>query len=63
MAGIFPVFIAMILGFMMWVYAWSEYGLAVSVGSLVVPIVAALFRRALLSTRNLFIVIYAARSW
>ena len=26
-AGIFPVFIAMIVGFMMWVYAWSEFGL------------------------------------
>ena len=33
-AGIFPVFIAMILGYMMWVYAWSEFGLPVSIGSL-----------------------------
>ena len=61
-ASIFPVFIAMILGFVMWVYAWSEYGLAVSVGSLVVPIVAAdparrLCPRAICSSR------YAARSW
>jgi hypothetical protein len=56
-AGIFPVFIAMILGFMMWVYAWSEYSLAVSVGALVVPIVAAVPAGRLLSTRNLFIVI------
>jgi hypothetical protein len=58
-AGIFPVFIAMIVGFMMWVYAWSEYSLAVSIGSLVVAIVAAVPVRRLLSTRNLFIAICA----
>ena len=58
-AGIFPVFIAMIVGFMMWVYAWSEFGLAVSIGSLVVAIVAAVPVRRLLSTRNLFIAICA----
>ena len=56
-AGIFPVFIAMIVGFMMWVYAWSEFGLPVSIGSLVVPIVAAVPARRLLSTRDLFIAI------
>jgi len=56
-AGIFPVFIAMIVGFMMWVYAWSEFSLAVSLGSLVVPIVAAVPARRLLSTRDLFIAI------
>jgi len=54
--SIFPVFIAMILGFVMWVFAWSEYGLLVSIGSLVVPIVAAIPARRL-STRNLFIAI------
>ena len=57
-AGIFPVFIAMILGYMRWVYAWSEYGLPVSVGSLVVPIAAAVSVRRV-STRNLFIAICA----
>ncbi len=56
-AAIFPVFIAMIVGFMMWVYAWSEFGLVVSVGSLVVPIAAAVPVRRLLSTRDLFIAI------
>ena len=56
-AGIFPVFIAMIVGFMMWVYAWSEFGLVVSIGSLVVPIAAAVPVRRLLSTRDLFIAI------
>ena len=58
-AGIFPVFLAMILGYMMWVYAWSEFGLPVSVGSLVVPIVAAVLVRRV-STRNLFIAICVA---
>jgi hypothetical protein len=58
-AGIFPVFLAMILGYMMWVYAWSEFGLPVSIGSLVVPIVAAVSVRRV-STRNLFFAICAA---
>ena len=57
--AIFPVFIAMILGFVMWVYAWSELGLVVSVGSLVVPIAASVAVRRLLSTRDLFIAICA----
>jgi hypothetical protein len=56
-AAIFPVFIAMIVGFMMWVYAWSEFGLTVSIGALVVPIAAAVAVRRLLSTRDLFITI------
>ncbi len=56
--AIFPVVIAMILGFVMWVYAWSEFGLAVSLGSLVVPVAAAVPARRLLSTRNLFIAIW-----
>jgi hypothetical protein len=60
-ACIFPVFIALILGFVMWVYAWSEFDLSVSIGSLVAPIVAVvLVRRSSVSTRNLFIAICAA---
>jgi hypothetical protein len=55
--AIFPVFIAMILGFMMWVYAWSEFSPAVSIGSLVVPIAAAVPVRRMLVTRDLFIAI------
>jgi hypothetical protein len=57
--AIFPVFIAMILGFVMWVYAWSEFGLEVSLGALVVPVAVAVATRRLLSTRNLFIAICA----
>jgi hypothetical protein len=55
-ASIFPVFIAMIVGFMMWVYAWSEFSPAVSIGSLVVPIAGVVTARRL-STRNMFIAI------
>lgn len=54
--AIFPVFIAGILGFVMWIFAWSEFGLPVSIGSLVVPVIAAVALRRL-STRNQFIAI------
>ena len=57
--AIFPVFIDMILGFVMWIYAWSEFGLAVSVGSLAVAVAAALTARRRLSTRDLFIAVCA----
>ncbi len=56
--AIFPVFISMIVGFVMWVYAWSEFGPVVSVGSLVVPIAAAILARRVLSTRDLFIAVW-----
>ena len=56
-ACIFPVFIATILGFIMSVYAWSEFGVPVGAGSLIVPIAAVLLIRESLSTRNLFIAI------
>ena len=56
-AAIFPVFIALILGFVMWVYAWSEFGLPVSIGSLLAPLAAAVAVRHRLSTRDLFFAI------
>jgi hypothetical protein len=59
-ASIFPVFIALILGFVMSVYAWSEFGAALGAGSLIVPLVAVVLIRGMLSTRNLFITICAA---
>jgi hypothetical protein len=59
-ASIFPVFIALILGFVMSVYAWSEFGAALGAGSLIVPLVAVVLIRGMLSTRNLFIAICAA---
>jgi hypothetical protein len=51
-ASIFPVFIAGILGFVMWVYAWSEYS--------VVPVVVVVLVGRSLTTRNLFIAICAS---
>ncbi len=60
LACIFPVFVALIVGFMMWVYAWSEYSAVVSAGSLIVPVVAVVLIRKLLSARDLFIAICAA---
>ena len=59
-ACIFPVFIACILGFMMSIYAWSEYGTPLGAGSLIVPLAAVVFIRKPLSTRTLFIVICGA---
>jgi hypothetical protein len=59
-ACIFPVFLALILGFVMSVYAWSEFGVPVGAGSLIVPLVAAVLIRRSLSVRNLFIAICAA---
>ncbi len=59
-ACIFPVFIAAILGFIMWVYAWSEFSAVVSAGSLIVPILVILLIRRWLSARDLFIAICAA---
>lgn len=40
LACIFPVFLAFILGFVMWVYAFSAFGLALSCGALVPPVIA-----------------------
>lgn len=59
-AAIFPVFIALILGFIMSVYAWSEYGPALGVGSLIVPLIAIMLIRRSLSVRDMFIALCAA---
>ena len=59
-ASIFPAFIALILGFVMGVFAWGEYGPLVSIGSLVPSLVAVQLIRGKLSTRNLFFAICGA---
>jgi hypothetical protein len=59
-ACIFPVFISLIVGFVMSIYAWSEFGAALGAGSLIVPLVAVVLIRGVLSVRNLFIAICAA---
>jgi drug/metabolite transporter (DMT)-like permease len=55
--AIFPVFVASILGFVMWVYAWSEFNVTVSAGAPIVAAVAVLLIRKSLSARDLFITI------
>ncbi|MEJ0017134.1 MAG: hypothetical protein WDN25_11330 [Acetobacteraceae bacterium] len=57
--SLFPVFIAIILGFVMWAYAWYEFAWPVTVFSLLLPLAVALPTRRL-STRNLFIATWAA---
>jgi hypothetical protein len=57
--AIFPVFIAAILGFVMWLFAWGQYDMPVSIGALIVPVVAVVAMRRW-STRNMFIAICAA---
>ena len=59
-AAIFPVFIALIMGFVMSVYAWSEYGVPMGVGTLVVPVVAIALVRKSLSIRSMFIALCGA---
>jgi hypothetical protein len=59
-ACIFPVFISLILGFVMSIYAWSEFGAPLGVGSLIAPLVAVVLIRRSLSTRTLFVAICAA---
>jgi hypothetical protein len=59
-ASIFPVFIALILGFIMSVYAWSEYGPVLGAASLLVPLIAIVLVRRSLSVRNMFLALCAA---
>jgi hypothetical protein len=59
-ACIFPGFLALVVGFFMFVFAWGEFGAAVCIGSLVVPFVAVRLLRTKLSTRGLFVAICGA---
>ena len=38
LACIFPVFVALIAGFIMWLYAYEQFGPALAVGALVLPL-------------------------
>lgn len=55
--AIFPVFIAAILGFVMWLFAYGQLDLWVSIGSLAVSVAVVLALRRL-STRDMFIAIW-----
>lgn len=59
-AAIFPVFIALIMGFVMSVYAWSEFGVPLGVGTLVVPSAAIVLIRGSMSVKNMFLALCAA---
>jgi hypothetical protein len=59
-ACIFPAFLALIVGFFMFVFAWAQFGAAVCIGSLVVSFAAVRLLRGRLSTRGLFVVICGA---
>ena len=60
LASIIPVFFSAVIGIILWVYAWSEFGVLVSVGALLLAwaVVTAFGRKA--STRTLFVLIYVA---
>jgi len=62
LASIMPVFLSAIVGVIMWVYAWSEYGATISVSALVVAWLTVCVLRRLASTRTLFVMIYVALS-
>ena len=58
--SIFPSFIALILGLVMAIFAWGEFGPVVSVGSLIPGFVIVQFTYAKLSARQLFLAICVA---
>ena len=57
--SLFPVFLALVLGGMLWIVAFQEFSLPVSFGSLAVPAVAAILVRRW-SERDLLIAIGSA---
>jgi hypothetical protein len=60
LACIPPVFLAAIVGFIMWIYAFETFGPAVPVVSILVPLTAARLLSRRYSARDLVIAIYLA---
>ena len=60
LASIIPVFLAAIIGIVIWVYAWTQFGALLSIGALLLAwgIVRAFGH--IVSTRTLFVAIYVA---
>jgi hypothetical protein len=58
LACIPPAFLAFILGFVMFVYAFGTFGLAVSCGALVPPVIAVLLVRSRVTPGQVIAVIY-----
>jgi hypothetical protein len=60
LACIPPMFVALIVGFTMWVYAFETFGLTMALAALVVPFPLAWRLGRRYSVRDLLIVIYLA---
>lgn len=59
-ACIIPVFLAAIIGIIIWVYAWTKFGAPLSIGALLLAwCIVETFGR-IVSTRTLFVLIYVA---
>lgn len=60
LACIIPVFLSAIIGIILWVYAWSEFGALVSIGALLLAWAVVTATGRVASTRTLFVLIYVA---
>jgi len=60
LACIPPMFVALVVGFIMWIYAFETFGLAMALAALVVPFPLAWRLGRRYSVRDLLIVIYLA---
>jgi len=60
LACIPPVFVAMVVGFIMWIYAYETFGLGMALAALAVPFPLAWRAGRRYSVRDLLIVIYLA---
>jgi hypothetical protein len=60
LACIPPMFVALVVGFIMWIYAFETFGLPMALAALAVPFPAAWFLGRRYSVRDLLIVIYLA---
>ena len=60
LASIIPVFLAAIIGIIVWVYAWTQFGAALSIGALLLAWGIGWASGHIVSTRTLFVLIYVA---
>ena len=62
LACIVPVFLSAIIGIILWIYAWSEFGAVLSVGALLVAWLIVRVAGRLVPAPLLFVMIYLALS-
>jgi len=60
LAAIIPVFLAAIIGIIIWVYAWTQFGAPLSIGALLFAWAIVWAFGHIVSTRTLFVLIYVA---